>query len=139
MYLAYYIYTISGKIRAILPTTTSKRSRRVQVWPKSQNEGLDCKYRLEDFLKFPELEITVWNCQVLQSAGHRRKRHVAMQYTATKIASVVSQLFAPHGCWPARLLLSWDFPRQDYWSGMPMLFSQGSSGIKLLPLCLCIA
>ena len=33
--------------------------------------------------------------------------------------SVVSDSLWPHGLQPARLLSSWGFPRQEYWSGLP--------------------
>ena len=46
--------------------------------------------------------------------------------------SVVSTSLWPLGLWPARLLCPWDFPRQEYWSGLPFLFqgifpAQGSN------------
>ena len=31
------------------------------------------------------------------------------------------RLFAAHGLQPTRLLCSWDFSRQEYWSGLPFL------------------
>ena len=33
--------------------------------------------------------------------------------------SVVSDSLRPHGLWPTRLLCSWGFSRQEYWSGLP--------------------
>ena len=33
--------------------------------------------------------------------------------------SVVSDSLQPHGVQPARLLCSWGFSRQEYWSGLP--------------------
>ena len=33
--------------------------------------------------------------------------------------SVMSSFFRPRGLWPARLLCSWGFSRQEYWSGLP--------------------
>ena len=33
--------------------------------------------------------------------------------------SVMSNSLRPHGPQPARLLCSWDFSRQEYWSGLP--------------------
>ena len=50
--------------------------------------------------------------------------------------SVVSDSLRPQGLWPARLLYPWDFPRQEYWSGLPFLlqgiFSTQESNRSLL-------
>ena len=35
-------------------------------------------------------------------------------------SSVVSESSWPHGLWPPRLLCPWRFPRQEYWSGLPV-------------------
>ena len=32
---------------------------------------------------------------------------------------VVSDSLQPHGLWLGRLLCPWDFPWQEYWSGLP--------------------
>ena len=41
--------------------------------------------------------------------------------------SVLSDSLWPHGLWPARLPSQWDFPGREYWSGLTLLFSRGSS------------
>ena len=33
--------------------------------------------------------------------------------------SVVSKSLRPHGLQPARILYTWGFSRQEYWSGLP--------------------
>ena len=35
------------------------------------------------------------------------------------VCPVMSDSFRPHGLQPARLLCPWNFPRQEYWSGLP--------------------
>ena len=35
------------------------------------------------------------------------------------VAMSCPTLLQPHGMQPARLLCPWDYPRQDYWSGLP--------------------
>ena len=49
--------------------------------------------------------------------------------------SVTSNSLEPHGLWPSRLLCPWDFPRQEYWSGLifPLpgnLSDPGTEGIS---------
>ena len=39
----------------------------------------------------------------------------------------MSDSLTPHGLQPARHLYSWRFSRQEYWSGLPMPSSRGSS------------
>ena len=41
--------------------------------------------------------------------------------------SVVSVSLQSHGLQPARLLCSWDFSRQEYWSGLWYIFRRGIS------------
>ena len=43
------------------------------------------------------------------------------------VPSVVSDSLRPHGLEPARLLCPWDFPRREYWSGLPFPFLGESS------------
>ena len=52
-----------------------------------------------------------------------------------RACSVTSNSLEPHGLWPSRLLCPWDFPRQEYWSGLifPLpgnLSDPGTEGIS---------
>ena len=40
-------------------------------------------------------------------------------YTSVLSHSVMSKSLRPHGLKPTRLLLPWEFFRQEYWSGLP--------------------
>ena len=44
--------------------------------------------------------------------------------------SVMSDSLWPHGLKPVRLLSPWEFSRQEYWSGVAIPFSRGSSWLK---------
>ena len=35
------------------------------------------------------------------------------------VAKSYLTLLQPHGLYPTRLLCPWDFPKQEYWSGLP--------------------
>ena len=41
--------------------------------------------------------------------------------TSCEVTSVLSDSLRPHELQPARLLCSWGFSRQEYWSGLPCL------------------
>ena len=41
-------------------------------------------------------------------------------YCCCLVAKLCPTLLRPHGLKPTRLFYPWDFPRQDYWSGLPL-------------------
>ena len=54
------------------------------------------------------------------------------------VASVVSDSLWPHGLQPVRLLYPWDFPRREYWSGLPFPFPGDlpDPGVELQVSCI---
>ena len=82
------------------------------------------------------LFVTLWTvaCQAPWSIGFSKQEYwsglpfpsslyvcvCVCVYCCCLIAKLCPTLLRPHGLKPARLFYPWDFPRQDYWSGVPL-------------------
>ena len=67
-----------------------------------------------------ELTIKFSGMSQLLSLGHLKLTTVGVFVHACMLSrSVLSDSLHSQGLWLARLLCPWDFPRQEYWSGLP--------------------
>ena len=62
---------------------------------------------------------TLWIKSLKPDPVGQRYRYFIFSVLYLSNLSVISNSFQPHGLQPARLLCSWGFSRQEYWSGLP--------------------
>ena len=102
-----------------------KIHRRVRGRERARREG-----RREETNRKRELYMECVRMQLTQREISQKEKN---KYHTLLSRSDVSDFLRPHGLQHARLLCSWGFSRQDYWSGLPFPSSGDLSNQGLKP------